>query len=346
LHHFDLRFWNISEGVHCIAGVQRVFNILGNLKTSSLVNSLSYSLNNGPFIPVALNKTGMEGLRLERIGDFNIDTINCEQLNITNELRLRSHLLNGQIAERLIKFPVKFKAGETKENGFKLNLTKIRQPQEVAQIVDGRWKVGRDRNGERCLEISDKDQGLDRVILFHIPTRNQGYKVRSRICVTSWNGELHNVGLVFNWRQHLQGDGTFLPSQWTTGLGYYYSNCKGLRIRMGRDVHINRNGLKVGDQILGEEVLSVHRYWLGRIVKKIYGFKMNFSQFAVGKQYIFELKMERDLYALTVWRAKKPKPPPQIIVNDPPKLLLPGALGIIAHRCGIKIFEFEVIPYS
>ena len=140
----------------------------------------------------------------------------------------------------------------------------------------------------------------------------------------------------------MQGDGTSLPSQWSTGLGYYYSHCRGLRIRIGVDVHFDERGQKVGDHILGEQCLSFGRYWLSRVLRKARVLSAPLPQIVPESHYWFDLLIRGDSHALTVWRATDSQPPPQIIVSNPVELLPAGPAGIIAHRCAVRVYSFEV----
>ncbi|MGI9534500.1 MAG: hypothetical protein ACR2NW_06085, partial [Thermodesulfobacteriota bacterium] len=177
----------------------------------------------------------------------------------------------------------------------------------------------------------------------------------ARLSVTSWTHITHNVGLLFKWNPHLQGDGTNLPIQWSTGLGYYYSLSKGLRIRFGKDVHVDQKGNKQGDYILREKPLSYSRYFKGKLIKfsrfvmknekKSLFFGRNpFSQITPGIQYYFKLKVHPERYSLTVWEDGTVEPSPQLVVNEPIEVLPQGSVGIIAYNCGVRIYEFNVNP--
>ena len=66
------------------------FNVLGHVRDATETESLSYRLNDGPVTPVHFKRTESDRGRLERIGDFNIDTINTDQLQNDNRLVLRA----------------------------------------------------------------------------------------------------------------------------------------------------------------------------------------------------------------------------------------------------------------
>ena len=334
-----IELFNVADGVSIYTGAQRIVNIVGHLRDPDSVESLGYSLNGGPERPVFFKFADATAQRLPRSGDFNIDTIGREQLRVDNTLVVTASLRDGSREERVWRFPAA--AGDSPPD-YRLALHDVEHPQQVSQVVDGRWRVAGDATGDRWLEIAEEDSGLDRIILFGRDDLGTGYTIRARLMITSWVGTPHNIGLLFKWNPHLQGDGTHLPSQWSTGLGYYYSRCPGLRIRYGVDVHMNAEGQKMGDYVLAEAPLSHWRYWVGRIGRRFRGRWTGLDQVLPGVPYYFELRIEEGVHALTVWKAGRPKPRPRVVVDSPPQLLDRGAAGIIAHRCGVRVFDFAV----
>lgn len=332
--------WNVRDGVPTYAGAQRIVNVLGRLVDVDNVDRLSYSLNGGARIPVFFKRRPDHANRLARLGDFNIDTIDREQVRAENRLALVVERKDG----RTIEGTLRFNADTTPRGagGFRLDLSGVNYAQQAGQLVNGHWRMGRSTEGERCLEIVAEDAGLDRIILFGNDLLESGYTLRSRLRVNRWFRPIHNVGLLFKWNPHLQGDGTDLPSQWSTGLGYYYSQCRGLRVRIGVDVRVNSEGEKLGDHVLGEGTLSWGRYWATQAYQKLTGGNRVLPQVVPGRPYWFELKVQRKEYILTVWPEGRSRPDPQVVVENPPELLSRGAVGIIAHHCAVQVFEFEI----
>jgi hypothetical protein len=318
---------------------------LSHLSTGRLgdvddVERLSYSLNGGAQLPVSFESRAASASRLACLGDFNIDTLEREQLKAENRLTLTVDRKDGRQVKRTVDFPVDMK--RCAAGSFRLDLSGVDHAQQAGQLVNGRWRVGRAVDGERCLEVLPEDAGLDRIILFGNDNLESGYTIRSRLQVNRWLRPVHNVGLLFKWNPHLQGDGTDLPSQWSTGLGYYYSQCRGLRIRIGVDVRLKSQREKLGDHVLGEGTLSPWRYRASRAYQKLTGGIRVIPQVVPGRPYWFELKVRRKEYALTVWPAGRSRPSPQVVVENPPELLNRGSAGIIAHQCAVRVFEFEI----
>lgn len=339
-----IELWNIHHGQTVYVGAQRIVNVLGRLSHPSSVTALNYSLNDDPPVPVVFKQPLADINRLARDGDFNIDTINRQQLRPINRLVMTAHLKDGRSSSKSVDFQVK--GAPCYMSPFSLNLNQVVFPEEVGQLVDGHWKIATGEDGERCLEIERQDEGLDRIILFGPDQLCSGYRIKARLCVDQWLGPPHSVGLLFHWQPHLQGDGTILPSQWSTGLGYYYSHCPGLRIRVGVDVHYNAQGVKEGDHVLREAILSRWRHRSNALRQCVFGNDGVVSQVVLGRQYWFHMEFKNDLYALTVWPVHRAQPRPQVVVDNPPTLLEKGAVGIIAHRCAVRVFEFAIEPSS
>ncbi|MGI9534359.1 MAG: hypothetical protein ACR2NW_05370 [Thermodesulfobacteriota bacterium] len=347
----NLNIWNLTPGVNTLIGSQEIFNIVGSLNCPDKVKEFNYSINKGPERPVFFNSLSNGSGRLANPGDFNIDTIQVDQLESKNEIDFRLLFKDGVEEKYKIEFPVHFYNNTLPS--YKLDLKSIGYSQEAGQIVDGKWHVNKDEQNEKCLEILKKDAGHDRIILFGRYDWTSNYEITARICVTSWTHITHNVGLLFKWNPHLQGDGTNLPVQWSTGLGYFYSLSKGLRIRFGENVHVDSSGKKQGDYVLKEKPLSFSRYIKGKMLKianpllrngnRSYLFGEDpFSQIIPGKHYYFKMHVHPEEYRLTVWEMGGKEPSPQLVVSKPDEILKQGSVGIIAYHCGVRIYEYNV----
>ncbi|NES68827.1 MAG: hypothetical protein F6K24_28175, partial [Okeania sp. SIO2D1] len=85
----DIEIWNIDTKTPCFVGAQKIFNIIGRLKKSDTIKKLFYALNKNPEKPVFFNKSNRPKRRLEKPGDFNIDTIEVTDLKKHNVLYLK-----------------------------------------------------------------------------------------------------------------------------------------------------------------------------------------------------------------------------------------------------------------
>jgi hypothetical protein len=335
----DLEIWNLTPGIPAMTGAQRIFNIVGHLKRPETVALLTYRLNGGPEKPVFFNDTQERSGRLELPGDFNIDTVRLEELRPRNHLLLRLYPDKQEVA---IDFPTC--STHELQPVFLLKPGEIQAPEQAGQVVDGKWRLGRDERGEPCLEIRKEDAGYDRIILFGRHNWTCYYEVSARLSVSQWIHKVHNVGLLFKWNPHHPGDGRHLPTRWSTGLGYYFSRSLGLRLRFGVDVHYDEQGNKLGDTLLGEAPLSMWAWRKSQLLKRFLPQRPTLPTLIPGIPYCFHLRIHPDQYALTVWQAGKKPPRPQVIALHPIDRLPHGCVGLIAYQCALRVYEYQVQP--
>lgn len=336
----DVALWNVASDVPALVGAAETFAVVGHVHGASDRMVLSYRLNGGCTTPVVVRpRTAPPTLqRLNAPGDFAIDTISSSALGPENELELTVEEEGVILATHRTRF-----AARPWSDVATLSESLIRasRPQQVAQLVDGRWVVATDEDGRKCLRVGEDDAGLDRIVLLGPPVDWVGRTVTARLRVRSWTRSLHNVGLLFDWRGHRIGDGAALPPEWTTGLAYYYSKGAGLRLRLGEDVHYDADGHKLGDRLLGEGPVTPARARVARATRRLGGGTL-FRQIPPGIDHWFQARLAPDGYALTVWRDGRPQPGPQVVARAPVPAPLSGAAGIIAHYCAVDVSEFHV----
>lgn len=335
-----IQLWNVHEHVPCYVGAQTIVNVLGHLASPASVESLHYSLNGSPEQPVIFKAANAQNPRLVCVGDFNIDTITEDTLKSLNTLLLRARHTHGSQSLHRVEF--RRSDAYTDQYSLRERLKNADYPEQVGQVVDGHWIVSTDDRGQKCLEVTVDQAGYDRIILLTAGSLGQAYTIRARLCVTRWLRTLHHVGLVFKWNPHLQGDGTCLPEQWSTGIAHYHADCAGLRFRVGVDVHFAEDGRKIGGRNLREAVLCPRRAYWNRWRRRLSIRSAFLPQLRAGKEYWFELAVDNQQHSLTVWRVGQRKPAAQLVLEDPLDVLPGNVAGIIAHQCGIKVFEFEI----
>lgn len=338
----DFELWNAAPGVPAAAGAQSRYNIVGRLFRTGEVSRFTYELNGSPERPIFFNATGRRVGRLDRNGDFNIDTIGTAELLPENSLVFRVYRNGSGVSEHTVRFPAHVTASD--EPRFRLELSGVEQPQSVGQVIDGKWRVSRDELGRKCLEIREEDTGLDRIILFGRAEWSTGYEISMKFMVTAWTNPVHNFGAVFKWNPHLEGDGTQLPTQWSTGLAYYYSHSPGLRLRFGVDVYVDGNGVKHGDFVMKERPYSVFRYLLMSLNRVVRFTRRPLSQLVPGVMYRLRVRIHPERYTLTLWKDGRREPRPRLEVTHPLERLPSGSVGVIALRCAVRVYEYEVTP--
>jgi hypothetical protein len=351
-----IELWNLVAGVPAKVGSQKIFNVVGRLKDPTKIDKLFYSLNGSPEKLVFFNSLNQVAERMENLGDFNIDTIKLENLQSNNTLVLRAIDRNLNSTTYQVDFPLDWFTEKTPS--FKLNLEGIDYPQQVGQVLEGKWQIDRDKDtNELFLEVRPEDAGYDKIMLFGRHDWTDSYQITARFCITSILKDNHNCGVFFKFNPHLQGDGTCLPSQWTTGLAYYSSLTKGMRIRFGVDVHRDENRKLQGSYILDEQILNLPLFWKGKIIRGIRRrlarinpslgeVKKPMSQLVPGKQYCWKMVVDPDRYSFTVWEYGTKEPLPQAVAEKPLDRLPQGCVGIGAYMCSLRLYEFNVSPLN
>lgn len=338
----DLEIWNLTPGVTARYQTQSVFNINGHVNNFGADDNLYYSLNNSEPRQIFVQPRKHGSKRLLSPGDFNIDTICSDELKRDNRIEIWKSGGSGIGEKHAIPFSViSFSDSEME---YHLNFDSVKYIEQLGQVVDGRWQISSDECGNKFLEISREHAGYDRLLTFGNQAWTTRYEITSRIEICSWVENIfYNVGLLFKWNPHLQGNGHSLPLQWSTGLGYYASKCPGLRIRFGIDVHTDSNGNKLGSHVLNEKPYSPFRRWIGYLKDEVLHIGARpFAQLPSGQQYFFKLRIHPSEYSLTVWRVGQAEPSPQVYISEPPDLLPKGAVGIIALNCALRVYQYDV----
>lgn len=338
----ELDVWNLTPGGAARSGAVDIFNVVGRLHNPREVDRVVYELNGAPPTPVYFIRQRYESGRLRIPGAFNIDTISLDDLERENRLRFRIIKTNGSTVTRAVPFRVApFADGEPH---FTLDLDGVDTAEQVGQVVDGHWRVQQCDNDRSYLELTPDDAGYDRIILFGHRNWTTGYEVTARLSITEFQGA-HNLGLVYKWNPHERGDGTWLPTQWSSGLGYYssYGPHDGLVIRFGVDADIDDDGQRQGSYVLESEPLSKRRRFLNRIGRKL-GLVSHLYELDRNRDYWFRMQVHPEQYALTVWRADRPEPSPQITVDQPQEMLDHGPVGLLASQVACRLYDLRVRP--
>jgi hypothetical protein len=340
----ELEVWNLTHGMPVQTGAQELYNIVGRLKAPETVSRFTYRLNDGPEKLIFFNNTGERCGRLERPGDFSIDTIRLEDLQPDNHLTLRIYRDGQSRSGEPVSIDFPACPPPDSQPAYQMVLDEAISPEQIGQIVDGKWRVSRDEEGVPCLEIRKEDAGYDRIILFGRHDWTSSYEVNATLCVREWTNKIHNVGLLFKWNSHHPGDGSNLPTRWSTGLGYYYSRSLGLRLRFGVDVRYDEQGNKLGDNILAEAPLSMLEWRKNQLLKRFFPGREAQPVLKPGVHYRFRLGIHPARYTLAVWEDGQKQPTPQLTAPHPIERLPRGSVGIIAYHCAVRVYAFQVRP--
>jgi hypothetical protein len=244
------------------------------------------------------------------------------------------------------RIPFAVRPSAVNETCFELDLGGVRHSEEIGQCIDGCWHVSTDENGQSCLEVRPEHAGYDRLFGIGRHDWTSGYRVQLDFRVTKWTKhDYFNVGILFKWNPHSQGDGTSLPTNWSTGLAYYASNCPGLRLRYGVDVHFDSAGNKYGEHLLQEKPISAWKSRAREYLKRFGRFvNRPLAQLSPGTLYTFDLLIHPKEYTLEIFEKGRREPLASLQVFDPPDLLPSGCVGLIACNCAVRIYGLKVSP--
>jgi hypothetical protein len=149
----DIEVWYGPYQVFGKAGIpQRFINVLGNVRDSNGVASLTYSLAGAPELPLDI---GRNGTRLERRGDFNVEIAYDDLPPGVSEITIRS--VDGLGNVSVVTVEVEYVDNVVTPATYNIDWSSVTEVSDVAQIVDGKWSLGSD--GLRTVEI-----GYDRLV--------------------------------------------------------------------------------------------------------------------------------------------------------------------------------------
>jgi hypothetical protein len=195
----------IWYGSHQIFGhfghPQRWVNILGTVASRDTIASLTYSLNDGPNLPLSI---GPDRTRLLAAGDFNIE-IACKDLSDgLNEVKISATDKLGRSTE--VGVTVEYKSGNVWPDNYSIDWDKVSNISEAAQIVDGLWKL-------EAGSVRPVNAGYDRLIAIGDTTWND-FEVTVPITIHRFLTGGALVGLLMRWRGHDDGQGQLPRTQW------------------------------------------------------------------------------------------------------------------------------------
>ncbi len=116
---------------------QRWVNLLGNVSPVPAIQALSYRLNDSGPHPLSFREADK---RLARPGDFNVEILRSELKPGDNTVLLAATTLTGEvITSRVV---IDYHAGENSwPLPYVIDWTKAKRIADVAQVVDGKWKI-------------------------------------------------------------------------------------------------------------------------------------------------------------------------------------------------------------
>jgi len=148
-HKIDL--WYGNHQIFGNAGIQQpMINIIGQVKNPENLYCLTYSFN-GMRVPIPV---GPSAFRLVEPGEFNIEIDRKGLEPGEYNLDIIAIYKNGKTTSEKVKFRLENKTALMPIN---IDWSKVKQIQDVGQVVDGKWQITND--GLRTLCV-----GYDRII--------------------------------------------------------------------------------------------------------------------------------------------------------------------------------------
>ncbi|MBN1420911.1 MAG: hypothetical protein JXP34_19225 [Planctomycetes bacterium] len=187
-----------AQRIGALGVPQRWVNILGNVSDPDGVASLGYSLNGGAELPLS---RGPDARRLLAAGDFNVE-IDAADLRVgANTVAVRAADALGN--ETIREVEVTFTAATVWPLPYAIDWTATPDIGSVAQVVDGRWRIG--AQGVRTVEW-----GYDRLVaLGDIAWTDYTVTVPITIHAVQpgpygFPGSVPGVGLALRWTGHTE----------------------------------------------------------------------------------------------------------------------------------------------
>ena len=172
---------------------QEWVNILGNVKDSSGIISLNYSLNGGTAQDLSI---GPDGIRLQSSGDFNVE-INHTYFNCgNNQVVIKAVDSAGNMKSETVS--VEYSCNNVWPGTYSINWSSATNIKDVAQVVDGLWT--KEHNSIRPAIL-----GYDRLITIGDMAWDD-YEISVPITIlTPLDSSLPygpNFGLMMRWQGH------------------------------------------------------------------------------------------------------------------------------------------------
>ncbi len=185
-----------------IGNPQNWVNILGRVTDANGISSLTYSLNGGSDVSLAL---GANGTRLVGEGDF-VTEIDYADLNDgVNTVEFTA--TDGVGSQSTKTVTLNYEAGNVWPLPYTVDFTSLSSIEDVnsvANIVDGLWELTGDG-------IRTTEPGYDRLIVIGDETWTTNYEVTAEMTINSISGG-SGVGFAMGWQGHT---GTASPrTQW------------------------------------------------------------------------------------------------------------------------------------
>ncbi|MFC1613863.1 hypothetical protein ACFL5K_01030 [Gemmatimonadota bacterium] len=319
----DIKLWyGDNQRFGHLGMPQPMINILGNVSGRDGIAHLTFSLNGGDPRPLSV---GGNLHRLAKPGDFIVEIDHREFLNGKNEIVLAAINSAGNKSSKTVT--VDYTAGRTWPLPYSIDWSKVKEIQDVAQVVDGRWQL--DSNGVRSIEPY-----YDRVIA---------------IGDTSWTDYEALVRVTYNLYPKVLNEG---------GPPYRNSAHGSICLRWRGHDNDGRQPLRKWWPLGGLAALSTWveqpdwrwNLWKGdgaRPVKEETG-----RSIEINRPYLYRVRVETlegpgSRYSMKVWEAGEDEPADwNMVVLEDERDLQSGSLLFVVHHADVTFGNIEIMPIT
>lgn len=171
---------------------QQWINILGRVSDNNGVSNLTYSLNSGTPVSLAI---GPNGTRLAGNGDFVTEIDKADLLNGNNSIEFIATDALGAQASKTIT--VNYQPGNVWQLPYTADwstISDIEDINQVVNVVDGLWELTAEG-------IHTVETGYDRLIVLGDETWSTNYEVTAEMTIHSASGG-SGVGIAVGWQGH------------------------------------------------------------------------------------------------------------------------------------------------
>ena len=176
------------------------FNLMGRVSPAGSIASLTYRLNEGPFIRLNFGEDTAGFRRFAGLGHFNADISTRDLRPGTNSVEVIA--VDGTGRRAVQKVIVDLQSGSY-QLPVNIDWAKINDPQDAGQYVDGHWELGPDG-------LRTKHMGYDRIFL--IGENNwQDYEITVSMVINQVDKDAspldggNGLGVLFRFTGHVNG---------------------------------------------------------------------------------------------------------------------------------------------
>ncbi|AFZ34176.1 fibronectin type III domain-containing protein [Stanieria cyanosphaera PCC 7437] len=318
---------NVWYGLHQnfghLGNPQRFINILGNISIPdhNSIKSTTYTINSSDEIPFFL---GSDQHRLAETGDFNLE-INLNELipGENNIVINATNTIGKSISQKVV---VNYTSNQQWSLPYYVDFAKVKNIQDVAQIVDGKWIL--ERGGARTVFPY-----YDRILAFG-EMNWENYEVLAEVTINDFippfkkppSYNVTHFGIGAGWRGHHDDDYQPRRKWYPLGAAMEFtlnSNLRNCRWRMFA------GGLGKGSVYAEQKK--------GKLIE-------------LGKRYIYKIsaKTEADsstLYQTKVWSANEEEPLKwELEARHQGGDCRKGSVVLAAHNTDVTIWKVEIKP--